>query len=121
MSSPGEILLASAGSGKTFQLTLRYAGLVLRGVPVKNILAATFTRKSAGEIQSRVLARLAGAAAGGQDLEDLRKFLKQPELKAEDCGEALVRVVGDLAQVRIKTLDGWFAQLARGLCARPGP
>jgi len=114
MSSPGEILLASAGSGKTFQLSLRYAGLVLRGVSVKNILAATFTRKSAGEIQSRILARIAGAAEGGDDLEDLRKFLKQPDLKAADCGEALVRVVNDLAHLRIKTLDGWFAQLARG-------
>ena len=65
MKPSAEVLLASAGSGKTFQLTLRYAALVLDGVPLKNILAATFTRKAAGEIQSRVLERLAGAAEGG--------------------------------------------------------
>jgi ATP-dependent helicase/nuclease subunit A len=113
MKPSAEVILASAGSGKTFQLTLRYAALVLNGVPLKNILAATFTRKAAGEIQSRVLERLAGAAEGGADLGDLREFMKRPDLSAKDCTDALARVVADMPQMRIKTLDGWFAQMAR--------
>ncbi len=75
MKPSAEVILASAGSGKTFQLTLRYAALVLNGVPLKNILAATFTRKAAGEIQTRVSERLAGAAEGGAAPGDLAEFM----------------------------------------------
>ncbi|MDR0869607.1 MAG: UvrD-helicase domain-containing protein, partial [Planctomycetaceae bacterium] len=37
------IISASAGSGKTFQLSSRYIDLVCQEVPVGNILASTFT------------------------------------------------------------------------------
>src|SRR5258708_34726865 len=56
------VIRASAGSGKTHQLTNRYLGLLAAGVEPDAILATTFTRKAAGEILDRVLARLAKAA-----------------------------------------------------------
>ena len=44
------VIRASAGSGKTHQLTNRYLALLAAGVRPENILATTFTRKAAGEI-----------------------------------------------------------------------
>ncbi len=60
MDDPYLVILASAGSGKTFQLTSRYLMLLRSGGPDK-ILASTFTRKAAHEIFDRVLIRLAAA------------------------------------------------------------
>ncbi len=45
---------ASAGSGKTFALSLRYISLLFLGETPSNILATTFTRKAASQMQSRV-------------------------------------------------------------------
>ena len=39
--------------------------------------------------------------------------MERPDLSAKDCTDALARVVADMPQMRIKTLDGWFAQMAR--------
>jgi ATP-dependent helicase/nuclease subunit A len=54
----GHVMIrASAGTGKTFQLSNRFLRLLLSGVPVDQILATTFTRKAAGEILDRVILR----------------------------------------------------------------
>ena len=50
--SAHKLILASAGTGKTYQLTNQFLGLLFRGVEPERILATTFTRKAAGEILS---------------------------------------------------------------------
>ena len=42
--APHRRILASAGTGKTYQLTSRYLQLVLEGADPRTILATTFTR-----------------------------------------------------------------------------
>jgi len=59
-----ELLLASAGTGKTFRLTNQFLRLLLAGVDPERVLATTFTRKAAGEILDRVLQRIGGLGAG---------------------------------------------------------
>jgi ATP-dependent helicase/nuclease subunit A len=61
---------ASAGTGKTWLLVTRIVRLLLAETPPEGILAVTFTRKAAAEMQQRVTERLrelAGAAPAEMD------------------------------------------------------
>jgi len=49
---------ASAGTGKTWLLVTRIVRLLLSGAPAESLLAVTFTRKAAAEMQQRVTERL---------------------------------------------------------------
>ena len=57
------VIAASAGTGKTYQLSLRFIALMALGVPPLQMIALTFTRKAAGEFLDRILRRLAEGAA----------------------------------------------------------
>ncbi|OCR92099.1 UvrD-helicase domain-containing protein, partial [Campylobacter fetus] len=48
-------LEASAGSGKTFALSVRFIALILQGNDIAKILALTFTKKAANEMKSRII------------------------------------------------------------------
>ena len=119
------IIRASAGSGKTFQLSNQYLGIVFRHEPVETILASTFTRKAAGEILSRILMRLARAALDDKERQSLAAFVPLPEpirltsaagKVAETEAEILQRLLADLARnlfrLRISTLDSFFNKIA---------
>jgi ATP-dependent exoDNAse (exonuclease V) beta subunit len=118
---PHSIIRASAGTGKTFQLSNRFLALLLQGAPPERILASTFTRKAAGEIRSRILLRLARAASDRAALAELDEQLHcGGELSRERCLELLVQLVRNLHQLRVGTLDSFFAQIARSLCLELG-
>lgn len=109
--SPHRLVRASAGSGKTFQLTNVLLRLLLAGENPGELLATTFTRAAAGEIFHRTLARLSDAVIEDQALEELRRHI-DPTLTRAQCAAALERVVGDLHRLSIMTIDALFARLA---------
>ena len=57
-----EAILASAGSGKTYQLANRYVSLLAHGFTPDQICAMTFSRKAAAEIFEAVVGHLCSAA-----------------------------------------------------------
>ncbi len=83
MSERHELLLASAGTGKTFRLTHHLIDLLATGEDPGRILASTFTRKAAGEILDRVLSRLVEGATLPEKLEDLNQHLRRGALDSE--------------------------------------
>ncbi|MEX0744193.1 MAG: UvrD-helicase domain-containing protein [Phycisphaeraceae bacterium] len=105
------LIRASAGAGKTYQLTLRYLRLLAAGAEPESILATTFTRKAAGEILARVLGRLAEAA----DDEKARAGLADDlgvALTQADCRGLLARLVHGLHRLAISTIDSFFNRIA---------
>jgi ATP-dependent exoDNAse (exonuclease V) beta subunit len=68
---PRDLILASAGSGKTFRISSEIISLLARGEAPDEIFASTFTRKAAGEILERVLVRLAKAALDETEAREL--------------------------------------------------
>ncbi len=73
-----EIISAGAGSGKTFTLTERMVALLQDGMSPAGILATTFTKKAAAELQERVRLKL------------LEKGMTEA---ANELGEALIGTV----------------------------
>jgi ATP-dependent helicase/nuclease subunit A len=119
-----ELLLASAGSGKTWQLSSRLIGLLAVGCPPEEILASTFTRKAAGEILDRVLVRLAeGALSEAKALElatSVPEGVPRELLTSEGCGRILVRALSDLHRLQIHTLDAFFHRVVRAFSLELG-
>ncbi len=107
------IIRASAGTGKTFQLSNRFLSLLHAGAPVDEILATTFTRKAAAEILDRVFVRLAEAALDQTRCDELAEHLGgQNLLTREEAHRLLVELTRKLHRLRVCTLDSFFAQLA---------
>ncbi len=105
------LILASAGSGKTFQLANRIIGLVALGVAPEKIVALTFTRKAAGEFADSVLTKLAKAASDPKAAAGLRDGLSLDDV---DFSAVLERVVRSLPGLTLGTLDSFFARVVRG-------
>ena len=108
---PREVIRASAGTGKTYQLSSRYIARLTADAPDR-ILATTFTRKAAGEILERVLLRLADAALDPRRRNELTESIGQPEMSAVRCAEVLSSLTSQLHRIRVGTLDSFFSRVA---------
>ncbi len=120
MGFSNRVIRASAGTGKTFQLSNRYLALAAANEPPDSILATTFTRKAAGEILDRVLIRLAEAVLDDTKRETLETFLGTDSLSAERVQILLETMVRRLHRLRVSTLDQFFNQLGRCFCLELG-
>ncbi len=111
-SLPDIVIRASAGTGKTYQLASRFLQLLDADVPPESILAATFTRKAAGEILERILLTLARAASDDGERAKLASAIGSPQLTSERCRELLAKMTQRLHRLQVGTLDSFFAKLA---------
>jgi len=119
---PNTIIKASAGSGKTFQLSNEFLGIVFRAnskctnEEISSILASTFTRKAAGEILDRILTRLAEAALDTDKQTEFAKHIPLPVKNTVEQTKLLQRTVTGIAKnlyrLRICTLDSFFNKIA---------
>ncbi|HUG70936.1 MAG TPA: UvrD-helicase domain-containing protein, partial [Pirellulaceae bacterium] len=114
------VIRASAGTGKTFQLSNRYLGLLNAGVAPDQILATTFTRKAAAEILDRIVVRLSEAAGDRNACRQLGEFIGDPSLTCERCRQQLVGLLRGLHRLQVSTLDSFFGQMARSVSLEVG-
>jgi len=117
---PRELILASAGTGKTYTLSGRIIALLSAGAPPDSLLASTFTRKAAGEILNRVLARLARASLSEVEAQVLAREARAPGVSPNPRPDpaffqALLRsLIRELHRLNIGTLDSFFIRVGRG-------
>lgn len=114
------LIRASAGTGKTFQLSNRFLGLLNSGAPLDQILATTFTRKAAHEILDRVVERLAAAACDDSQCEQLSEHLDDDTLSRARCLLLLKQLTANMHRLRICTLDSFFSQVASSFALELG-
>jgi ATP-dependent helicase/nuclease subunit A len=106
-----KMILASAGSGKTYTLVNRYIRLLAFGVPAARINALTFTRKAAGEFLQNIFLRLREAAG---DPREARRLSTEIEWEGAGCAEfrtILLRLVREMGDLQMGTIDSFFARL----------
>ncbi|MCK4674909.1 MAG: UvrD-helicase domain-containing protein, partial [Gammaproteobacteria bacterium] len=101
---------ASAGSGKTWLLITRIVRLLIDGAEPGNIIALTFTRKAAAEMQIRLNERLFEmATATEKDLENLLQLIgcnSSEKTKAVASG-LYEKLMFSLYPVRIQTFHSF--------------
>lgn len=110
---PGRSFLvqAPAGAGKTELLVRRYLRLLAIVAEPEEILAVTFTRKAAAEMQRRIVSALAVAPAGDDPAaREIRKLVA--DVRARDA-ERNWQLAHHPARLRISTIDALNAALAR--------
>lgn len=110
------VVEACAGSGKTWLLTARLFRLLLDGARPDQILAITFTRKAAQEMQERLFGLLRECALFSDD--KLSTLLTERGAVANDANLKKARalageVLTNSRGVTIDTFHGWFASLCQ--------
>ena len=106
-------LSASAGSGKTFALVVRYLALLFRGAKPSEILAITFTNKAAGEMRERVVSALGSMPPAMAPVVAEAAGLTEEALEARRP-EVLRRFLQ--SDLRIMTIDSFVQQILRKFC-----
>ncbi len=108
---------ANAGTGKTKVLTDRLLRLLLDGVAPERLVAITFTRAAAAEMENRLFGELAKwAAASDEDLlqriEDLcGRAPADPDAAMVTARQLLVRVLECPGGIRIQTIHAFCQSL----------
>jgi superfamily I DNA/RNA helicase len=112
---PNVMVLASAGSGKTYQLGNRIIGFVAMGIDPESIVALTFTRKAAGEFTDSVLTKIAGACLDENVAATIRRDISQSgrELEVVDFVSILEKLIVALPQMTMGTMDGFFTRVVK--------
>jgi exodeoxyribonuclease V beta subunit len=108
-------LKASAGSGKTFALTVRYICLLLHGARPNEILTLTFTNKAANEMSERIYKTLLTL---GDDDAYLQAIVAQSGLHQEEIiGQKPALLKGFIqSEISIYTIDKFVNKILREFC-----
>ncbi|MGL2812339.1 RecB-like helicase [Helicobacter pylori] len=117
-------LKASAGSGKTFALSVRFLALLFKGANPSEILTLTFTKKATAEMKERILdylkilqkENLEGKKEKSQNiLKELEeKYHLDPSLVRNSAQKIYQRFLN--AEIRISTIDAFFQSILRKFC-----
>jgi ATP-dependent exoDNAse (exonuclease V) beta subunit len=106
-----EIILASAGTGKTYTLSDRIVRLLAMGAAPESIVALTFTRKAAAEFVSAVFCKLADAALDEEVARATGERLSLPQRRGAEFQAVLAAVIARMDRLGFGTLDSFFQRI----------
>ena len=115
------ILKASAGTGKTYRLSLEFIANLIRGVNYKNIVVMTFTKKATAEIKERIydfLHQIAFDEGNGAELEkNLKEIYKFDDLNKKELQNIYFEMIRNKEDIRISTIDGFTNKIFKNAIA----
>ena len=117
------VLKASAGTGKTYRLSLEFIANLIKGTDYRNIVVMTFTKKATAEIKERIydfLYQIAFEEYNWQDLEkNLREIyeLKDFQINKEKLQEIYFNIIRNKDEMRIYTIDGFTNRIFKNTIA----
>ncbi|HET9569859.1 MAG TPA: UvrD-helicase domain-containing protein [Bacteroidales bacterium] len=119
---------ASAGSGKTWRLTVEYLKLLVANPEsYRSILAVTFTNKATAEMKERVLNALyelmhidSTATPEGMTEAVCKELDISPALAKSRATQAIGFLLHDYGRFRIETIDSFFQSVLRNLARELG-
>lgn len=103
-----KLIAASAGSGKTFQLTKRYIELLMSGDDISTILAITFTENAAKEMKSRITTSLKEIAL---NIDISKRKFKFDFKDSQKATSILDNIFERYNQFHIKTIDSFITSI----------
>lgn len=120
-------MTASAGSGKTYSLVLKYIRLLLCNrdrYTYRRILAVTFTNKATDEMKARILMELHHLATSPEDspyrLEFIPSFFPDDESMSLKARTVLHDILHDYSAFSVSTIDKFFQQTLRAFSKEIG-
>jgi ATP-dependent exoDNAse (exonuclease V) beta subunit len=113
------VVNASAGSGKTYLLSLRFCQFILseriQNNNLTNILALTFTKNAANEMRQRILEWLKRISLGlldDSDKENLKAILSLPFEEIVIRSRKLIGLIFDnFSEFQVSTIDSFMARI----------
>ena len=115
------ILKASAGTGKTYRLSLEFIANLIRGINYKNIVVMTFTKKATAEIKERIydfLHQIAFDEGNGAELEkNLKEIYKFDDLNKKELQNIYFEMIRNKEDIRISTIDGFTNKIFKNAIA----
>lgn len=131
-----EIMKASAGSGKTFNLAKNYIHILLKNMGIwdayRHILAVTFTNKATDEMKTRILRELYTLSVNPEKSDFSKFFLPGEEQMdepaichnkkelSEIAGKCLNAILHDYSAFSVTTIDKFFQRTLKSFAREIG-
>ena len=117
------VLKASAGTGKTYRLSLEFIANLIKGTDYRNIVVMTFTKKATAEIKERIYDFLYQIAFEKYNWQDIEKNLKEiygledSQINKEKLQEIYFNIIRNKDEMRIYTIDGFTNRIFKNTIA----
>lgn len=109
-----KILKASAGTGKTYRLSLEYIAALINGIDYRNIVVMTFTKKATAEIKERIFLFLKDILDNTDNGKELISNIcdiyniKHNNISIDKLQKTYKDMLLNKNDVRIYTIDGFI-------------
>lgn len=107
-------LKASAGTGKTYRLSLEYVYSIINGDKFEEIVVMTFTRKATAEIRERIFEHLEDILENEKDSEvykNLKDIHSDIELDIEYVYKIYEKMIKNKDKINIYTIDSFINRI----------